>query len=66
MISYQPLFETMKKLDISSYQLSKRGFPRSTYYAIKKGKDITTHTLNQLCKILGCTVSDIMEYIDED
>ncbi|WP_047832152.1 helix-turn-helix domain-containing protein [Robinsoniella sp. RHS] len=66
MISYQPLFETMKKMNISSYELSKRGFSRSTYYAIKTGKSITTHTVNQLCKILDCTVSDIMEFLDED
>jgi|GEM_PF-6814940 len=25
MISYQPLFETMKKMNISSYELAKRG-----------------------------------------
>lgn len=66
MIGYQPLYETMKKLNISSYQLSKMGFPRSTYYAMKRGKDVTTHTVNQLCKILSCTVADIMVYIDED
>lgn len=66
MISYQPLYKTMKELNVSSYQLALRGFPRSTYYAMKKGKDVTTHTINQLCKILGCTVSDILEYIDED
>ena len=35
MISYEPLFRTMKEKHISSYELAKRGFPRSTYYAIK-------------------------------
>lgn len=30
MISYQPLFETMKKMNISSYELAKRGFSRSS------------------------------------
>ena len=38
MISYEPLFKTMKQKNISSYELAKRGFPRSTYYAIKHGK----------------------------
>jgi hypothetical protein len=28
MISYEPLFQTMKKKKISSYELDKRGFPR--------------------------------------
>jgi len=66
MISYQPLFETMKKMNISSYELAKRGFSRSTYSAMKTGKSITTHTVNQLCKILNCTVPDIMEFLDDD
>lgn len=65
MISYEPLFKTMEQKNISSYELAKRGFPRSTYYAIKHGKSITTNTVNQLCSILHCSVSDIMEYIED-
>lgn len=65
MISYRPLFTTMRQKNISSYELAKRGFPRSTYYAIKHGKSITTNTVNQLCSILGCGVSDIMMYIED-
>lgn len=65
MISYEPLFRTMKEKHISSYGLAKRGFPRSTYYAIKQGKSVTTNTINQLCTLLHCNVSEIMEYIDD-
>lgn len=66
MISYAPLFETMKKRKITSYRLEKLGFSRATYYSIQKGNSISTNTVNQLCKLLKCGVSDIMEYIDED
>ena len=66
MISYEPLFRTMATKGITSYRLMKLGFPRSTYYAMKRGDNISSHTVNQLCKILQCNVSDIMEYIDED
>ena len=66
MISYNPLFRTMKEKGITSYRLMKMGFPRSTYYAMKHGDNISSHTVNQLCKILKCNVSDIMEYIDDD
>lgn len=62
MISYEPFFETMKKKHISSYELEKRGFSRSTYYAMKYGKSVTVNTINQLCTILDCEVSDIMKY----
>lgn len=66
MISYEPLFRTMAERGITSYRLMKLGFPRSTYYAMKRGDNISSHTVNQLCKLLKCGVSDIMEYIDEE
>ena len=66
MISYEPLFRTMAKKGITSYRLMKLGFPRSTYYAIKHGENVSTHTVNQLCKILKCSISDIMEYIEDE
>ena len=66
MISYEPFFRTMKEKGITSYRLMKLGFPRSTYYAMKHGDNISSHTVNQLCKILKCNVSDIMEYIEEE
>lgn len=66
MISYSPLFETMKRKKITSYRLEKLGFSRATYYSIQKGNSISTNTVNQLCKLLKCGVSDIMEYIDEE
>ena len=66
MISYEPLFRTMANRGITSYRLMKLGFPRSTYYAMKHGDNISTHTVNQLCKILICGVYVIMEYIDDE
>ena len=65
MISYEPLFQTMKKKKITSYKLQTEGFSRATYYSIKQGNSISTNTVNQLCKLLKCNVSDIMEYIEE-
>ena len=66
MISYAPLFKTMKEKNVSSYRLEKMGFSRATYYSIQKGNSISTNTVNQLCKLLKCKVSDIMEFIDEE
>lgn len=56
----------MKRRGISSYRLEKLGFSRATYYSIRKGNSVSTNTIDQLCKILKCGVSDIMEFIDED
>ena len=66
MISYEPLFRTMAAKGITSYRLMKLGFPRSTYYAMKRGDNISSHTVNQLCKLLKCQVGNIMEYIEDE
>lgn len=66
MISFAPLFETMKEKNISSYRLEKLGFSRATYYSIQQGNSISTNTVNQLCKLLKCEVSDIMKFVDEE
>lgn len=65
-ISYEPLFKTMRDKEITSYRLFKMGFPQSNYYAMKRGENISTHTINHLCKLLQCDVKDIMKYVDED
>ena len=65
MISYEPLFKTMKEKGITSYRLQKEGFSRATYYSIKQGNSISTNTITQLCKLLKCKVSDVLEYIEE-
>ena len=66
MICYDPLFKTMKAKGITSYRLGKMGFPLSNYYAMKRGENISTHTLDQLCKLLQCRVDEILEYIDTE
>ena len=66
MISYEPLFRTMKEKGISSYRLGKMGYPMSNYYAMKRGENISSHTLNQLCRLLQCRVEDVMEYVEDE
>lgn len=56
----------MKEKNMSSYRLEKLGFSRATYYSIQQGNSVSTNTVNQLCKLLKCEVSDIMEFIDEE
>lgn len=65
MISYAPLFETMKNKGITSYQLEKMGFNRATYYSIRHGKSVSTNTINQLCVLLRCRVDEIIEFIED-
>jgi putative transcriptional regulator len=65
LISYEPLFKTMKEKGITSYKLEKMGFSRATYYSIRKGNSVSTNTINQLCKLLHCEINEIIRYEDE-
>lgn len=66
MISYEPLYETMKKKGITTYKLiNDYGISRSLLDRLKHNKPITTVTLDDLCKILDCRVEDILIYVKE-
>lgn len=66
MISYAPLWRTMKKKGVSTYRLNKEGISRGTIYCMQHGEGISTYTVDKLCRILSCSVNDIIEYIDPD
>ena len=59
---YEPLWETMKKNNISQYALLKNGIDNKTLDSLKKGKNITMVTLEKLCRIVGCTPNDIVKF----
>ena len=66
MISYEPFYRTLIQKNITEYHLIfKQGISANTIYRIKQGKAITTKTLDELCFILDCQVSDIIEYRKE-
>ena len=52
MISYEPLWNTMKVKDVSQYKLLKSGIDNKTLDGLKKGKNITLLTMERLCFIL--------------
>lgn len=63
MISYQPFYNTLKQKEVTEYYLIKyKDISSNTLYRIKQGKPITTKTIDILCSILHCTVSDIIDY----
>ena len=67
MISYRPFYETLFRLGVTEYYLIyKQGMPANTLHRIKHGEAITTRTINTLCEILNCRVSDIIEYVPDE
>ena len=66
MISYRPLWETMNRKNITTYTLIKRhGFSRGTLDSLKHGRNISTATLDDICKILDCKVEDVLVYLPD-
>ena len=64
MITYAPLWETMKQRRITTYALIKNySFSRGTLDSLKHNRNITTATRNDLCRILSCRVEDVLLYI---
>ena len=66
MISYEPLWKTMKEKNITQYYLINSGISTGTLDSLKKGKNITLLTIEKLCNIIGCTPNDIFEFISEE
>lgn len=66
MISYEPFYRTLFRKNITEYNLIyKQGFSANTLYRIKKGKPISTKTLDALCDVLDCRVEEIIEFVKE-
>ena len=69
MISYAPLWETMKKKNATTYTLRNKGKIYSvgggTIERIIKGESVSTNTLDAICKILDCKIADIIEFIPD-
>ena len=67
MISYKPLYRTLKEKGISTYKLiNDYGISRSLLDRLKHDRPISTVTLNDLCNILDCKVEDVIVYIRDD
>ena len=67
MISYDPFWETLKKSSESTYTLINRyHISSSTIDKLRKNKPVNTTTINDICRILGCKVEEIMEYMPSD
>ena len=66
MIIYDKLWATMKEKNISQYKLIKEyHFSTGQLDRLRKNENVNTYTLDQLCKILGCSLCDIAEYVDD-
>ena len=65
MITYNPLWHTLKERKISQYDLIKKyGISTGQLDRLRKNNPVSTATIDTLCTILHCNVSDIMEFTE--
>ena len=63
MISYAPLWETMRQKKATTYTLQVKGeISSSTIRRLKAGESVSTNTLDALCKVLDCGIDDIITF----
>jgi len=67
MIDYSPFWTTLENSSENWYTLTNRHhISHSTLHRLKHNKDVSTRTLNDLCRILHCNIQDIITYIPSD
>lgn len=66
MIVFDNLWKTLKEKQITQYQLIKKyGISTGQLDRLRKNGNVSTFTLNTLCKILDCELTDIASYIPD-
>lgn len=67
MISYCPLWETMERKKATTYTLQVKGeISSSTIRRLKAGESVSTNTLDALCKVLQCSIPEIIDFLPDE
>ena len=66
MIVYDPLWDTLKRKGLSTYTLRvKFQISGSTVQRLRRNLSVSTNTLDDLCNLLDCSLSEIAEHIPD-
>ena len=66
-IVFDKVWQTMAEKGITQYKLIKEySFSTGQLDRLRKNGNVNTYTLDRLCEILNCELSDIAEYISEN
>ena len=67
MIKYDKLWETTAKKGISNNALTtKYNVSKAQLHRLRHNQGVSINTIDRLCNILECDVSDIMEHVPDD
>lgn len=67
MITYDKLWRIAEKRGITKSMFHKRyNVSKAQLYRLRYNQPVSTNTLDRLCNILKCDISDIMEHIPDN
>lgn len=64
MVNYDPMWNYMASHGISQYYLTKHDIDSKIIFNMKRNENITMVTLEKLCRAMGCTPNDIVQFTD--
>lgn len=67
MISYDDLWNVMKKRGVTQYALIHRyHVSPGQITRLKRNESVSTHTIEMFCRILRCQPGELMTYIEDE
>lgn len=67
MISYDPLWATLKEKQVTTYELIyKHNIDPKIINNLKHNKNTTLLTIEKLCRILDCGIEEVVRFTDEN
>ena len=64
-ISYEPLWQTMKRKKITQYQLIKDyNFSHGTLDKLRKNQSLNLTTIHDICQMLNCRIEEVVDFPD--
>ena len=66
-ISYKKLWKLLIDKDMLKKDLREAaGLSTNVIAKLGKNENVSTEVLGKICKALGCEITDIMEFVDDD
>lgn len=66
-VSYKKLWHILLDRDMKKKDLqSAAGLTGYAMNKLSRGEDVTTEILGKICRVLNCTMDDIMEFVPDD
>lgn len=60
--NYNPLWKTMKQLNLSTYYLIKNGINPRIIHKLKHNQNVNVDTIERVCRLLNhCPVEDVLK-----